>query len=210
MKMGFSSAVSLGIIKNAMEDRKYVALDFDSTIYDTSALKKCSRQVFSSHGLEFDSIYRRLSKKGLFSFKKVRQLDLPEEVKKDIVTRCYADIAAGQKYLYPDAVEFIKSCHLPIMLFTFGETDYQTAKIMGSGVDKYIDKIQITQKSKHLSPGILKQIKVLADDSLPTLIDVKRIDNRIKLFLVDREDKYPDNKIPAGIHKIKRLTEIII
>lgn len=191
-----------------MENRKYVALDFDSTIYDTPALKSCSRAIFSSHGFEFDSIYRRLSKKGLFSFKKFAQLDIAEEVKGDIVKRCISDIQGGAKYLYPDAVEFIKKCHLPIMIFTFGETDFQMAKIMGSGVDKTVDKIQITQKSKHLSPEVLKNIRLIVDDSLPTLIDIKRIDNRIKLFLIDREDKYPDNKIPAGITKIKRLTEI--
>ena len=203
-------AVQAKSLKSAMEDkkRKYIALDFDSTIYDTPALKSCSRKIFSSHGFEFDSIYRKLSKKGFFSFKEYDQLDIDEEAKKDIIARCYADIEDGAKYLYPDAIEFIKKCHLPIMIFTFGGADFQTAKIMGSGIDKLVDKIQITQKGKHLSPEILKKIKLMADDSLPILIDVKRIDNRVKLFLVDREDKYPDNKIPAGIIKVKHLTEI--
>ena len=190
------------------QGRSFVTLDFDETVYDTPALKGKSREIFSKYDLEFDSVYRHLSRHGLFSFKKLDELTIPQKDKRRIVSQLMEVIKDGEKLVYPDAREFLKSCNLPVVILTFGDTDFQLSKIIGSGIDKYANKIKVTQKHKHFEEEILKLTRIFVDDSLPILEDIGKKDNRIKLFLIDRYDRYSEEKIPPNIKKIKKLTQI--
>lgn len=188
--------------------RSFITLDFDETVYDTPALKEKSREIFSKYDLEFDSVYRHLSRHGLFSFKKLNELAIPQESKRQITSQLMGVIKDGEKLVYPDAREFLKSCNLPVVILTFGDTDFQLSKVIGSGIDKYANKIKVTQKNKHFEEGILKLTRIFVDDSLPTLVDIGKKDNRIKLFLIDRYDRYSEEKIPPNVKKIKKLTQV--
>ncbi len=193
-----------------MEDskRKYLVLDFDETLYNTPKFKEASRRIFCEHDLEFDSVYRHLCKRKLFSPEDISSLNLDDEIKNELLSKITQEINSGKKYLYPDSAEFIKKSRLPVAIFSFGNKTFQMAKIKATGIDKLVDKIKITQNSKHLDREMISQAKILVDDSLPTLEEIQKKDKKVSLYLIDRENRYQDSKIKAGIKKIAKLAEI--
>ena len=184
-----------------------IVLDFDGTIYNVAKLKSRFRTIFAKYDLEFDSVYRRLSKHGPFSLNLLEKyLKIPLNEKISLIKECREDISRGRKYLYEDANELVKKFDGQIAILTFGDTSFQIEKLIGTGIAHLFGEVCITQREKHLCSGILSSAKVIVDDGLANLLNIKKHHFKANLYLLVRSKQKVD--IPRGIKVIHSLREI--
>lgn len=184
-------------------------LDFDGTIYNITALKKEFRQIFNLYGLEFDTVYRRSTKHAPFRLECLDCLVIPRQIKDEIVGKCRQLISNGDRFIYPDAKEFIlKSKNNDLAVLSFGDAKFQKEKIIGSGLNNVFKKVIVTQQEKCLNQKVLGKTKLYVDNEITILEKIKNNFPGLKLYFIDRDNI--DVTIPEGIQKITKLTEIKI
>jgi len=183
-----------------------IVLDFDGTIYDVEKLKHDFRAVSAKYDLEFDSVYRRLSKHKPFSLDLVEKyLKIPQKDKISLIKKYRGLISQGKKYLYPDVVGLINKFPGRVAILTYGDTSFQVEKLIGTGISHLFDKVCITQKEKHLCSDFLAKAKIIVDDSPVNLFNIKKRRCKAKLYFLARNKQ---KLVPSGIKVIHTLKEI--
>lgn len=133
-------------------------LDFDHTLFNAQEFKQALRDRFSLFGISsdrFDNSYLAIKEKlGFYDYRKhieslAQQKDLDAN---DLLINFQEVVDNSKEFLYPDAVSFLKTVKkipdLSIYLYTFGQDEFQKAKIDASGIKEYFNKIVDTTDSK--------------------------------------------------------------
>lgn len=141
-------------------------LDLDNTIFDTASLKNDLAKSLIKFGVSenlFFRIYQKIRKEHPYSHEVYLKF-LSEE--KNIEKR-KAKIQLERldrrltKYLYPDAVWFLKKMkkkNARLVLLSYGDKEFQKTKIEKTKIGSFFDKVIVTNK-KNKVPFVAKLIK---------------------------------------------------
>lgn len=209
-----------------------VFIDFDDVIFNTKKFKENFRSMFIANGVcgdIFDKYYNDpLDKRAVKTFDPWKQIDninknigVDVEHLTDLVNAYIADMS---EYIFSDVnnfVEFVKKGNIYIV--SFGEIEFQTKKILNSGIKKNIPNIFIVDSSKAKVIGeILEKEKIdfsenifFLDDRIEQIRDVKENFPEIISILVKRpEGRYQEmqkeNCCDYEVHNLKEAEKIIL
>ena len=177
-------------------------IDFDHTLYNTPQLAKdmltaLAKYISKSSQLNYDEILNTLSSKfsrsndGIYDiydliayFSKKYKFDEKEAT--DVVNNV---ISNGEKYLFEDSIPFLqylkKQGHkIYILSYNESRVYFQTVKIAGSGLLKYVDGLTTTTTLKGDMPLDFSNC-IFIDDKPKDLVSIYK-------------------KKPSGIYRIRR------
>ncbi|MEK7113856.1 MAG: HAD family hydrolase [Patescibacteria group bacterium] len=140
--------------------KKALILDFDHTCYDTDAflLFEIRQPIFNKFkvsNVDWETSYEETVKTGysiekhLDEISKVLGVSIKDEDRKEII-----DNIDCEKYLYPDTISFVKKAKemgYMIVLLSYGYESWQNKKVMGSGLNKFMDDIKYVIEDEHCS-----------------------------------------------------------
>lgn len=187
-----------------------IFLDFDDTLFNTRAFIEDMKGVFEECGIPknlFNRSYQEV-KIGFGETERTYDFDvhlrkLKESVSFDEIylrEKIQAFVADSARYLFPDVVKFIsflKDRGCSLFILSFGTSEFQREKIVGSGLGAFVEKIIITsdEKEKALQKEVFSDDKEVwfFDDRMKYVESVKRVFPGIKTVLVKRkEGRYQD------------------
>ena len=139
-------------------------IDFDSTIYNTRSLvtrmiNSLVDTIYSKKNLDKQSLLQEIQ--SLFNngnkhiYEVAKELSNTYNVESNLlITNLNNVISNGSDLVFEDSIPFLlrlKNQNNNIFLLTYSNKDieYQTLKILGSGLCKYFDAVYITSKPKY-------------------------------------------------------------
>jgi|GEM_PF-662604 len=136
--------------------KRKIFLDFDGTLFDTSALKKEMFALYKSVGFGAEEItkhYRLEAKDGLFSpYGLLDRLTRGDSKEKSRICKSLAALLlTSDKYVYPDTIPYLSVLDrekFEINLMTLGDIRFQSTKVEHSGMKKYFDNLYYVDKAK--------------------------------------------------------------
>jgi L-threonylcarbamoyladenylate synthase len=165
------------------------AFDFDNTLFCDTRFLHDLKVLFASFGItesmfEKDYQYHR-NKKALYSpfiqyrrIKKAHRLERSERAFRKAYHEKFQNL---EKYLHPGAVKMLSvlSRHSKLAVVSYGASAFQRIKIKSSHIEKYFDRILISEDTKtdevlFLSNLWKKERVVFIDDKEEYVDDVKR------------------------------------
>lgn len=161
-----------------------IFIDFDGTLFDTSAFKSEIVRAFTLSGYEPEDIRStyiaecldyKYSPEGQFK----RLLDIKHSNEKLVYSRLNNLYANIPKYLYEDSCGFLTDIDrgkYQSNILTLGDLDFQTKKVMKSGLMDLIENLYICAEQKWDYMKNIVQPRdyfVMIDDRADTLENVK-------------------------------------
>lgn len=183
-----------------------IVCDFEGTIYDEAKLRRDLRGVFGSFGLDFETIYRKCAKHGHFCLESLGQTNLKKSQKTKIARACRKLLQNGSGYVFADAKKFLRKYSGKVSILTYGSGEFQREKILGSGIAKYVKRIEITQLHKRESKDLFAKATAYIDNDLAIIKEIAELHTKMKLYLIDRDGK--SNSTGGRIVKIRSLVEV--
>lgn len=188
-----------------------IFLDFDDVVFNTKKFKNDFRKMFILNGVPgkiFDNYYvDPLDTRAIKTFNPWLQIErinseieIDKEKLKKLVNEFISDMSP---YVFNDFFDFVKSIKAKnICILSFGEREFQTKKILNSGVEKKIKEIIITENSKADEIALFvskinyffdEKIFFL-DDRIAQISSVRKRFPKIITILVKRpEGRYQEN-----------------
>lgn len=166
-----------------------IVLDFDHTLFDTEKFKQALQDRMAMFGVTVDQFnynYRIVKEQaGYYNYREhLRLLSQAEELDENDLLLSFTEIInTASEYLFSDTLNFLDKLKAitgsELYLLTFGQDEFQQAKVEASGLKKYFKEIVDTVESK-----------LLYFDQKAELHDAIFIDNRGKT--IDQiKSKYP-------------------
>jgi hypothetical protein len=210
-----------------------IILDFDDVIFNTRKFTDDYKKIFYDHGISediFEKCYRgrQSLKKGtrrpydpqehLVAIKALQSINV-----KGINKQIDRFIRQANKYIFPDAIEFLKKFNKnDLYLVSYGDGEkFQGAKIKSAKIGKYFRKIIILNRPKlygirevmgDAKRGVADKKKNEAifflDDRVELIEEVKRKYSSISTILMKRkEGRYDGKKDKYCDFEVKNLKE---
>ena len=186
-------------------------IDFDNTLYNTPLLKKkmlnelanqaklqkgidiieeCNKLFDESHIYDIYELAKFLSNK--------YDLELSPMINSlnDIISN-------SSNFVFEDVIPFLQNLHSEgnnvfMLSYAFDNLEYQTAKILGSGLSKYFDALYITSKQKYeldidYSNGIFiddnpDDLKGIYSKGAKEVIRLRRKENKYSIYNIEIND----------------------
>jgi len=183
-----------------------IVCDFEGTIYNEAKLRRDFRRVFGSFDLDFETIFRKTAKHGHFCLEALNRTSLKKSQKARIIQECKKLIGNGSVYVFADAKQFLQKNLGKVSILSYGSSEFQKEKIVGSGIAKFIKQVEITQLHKRESKDLFLKADIYIDNDPTVLQEISQSFNKIKLYLIDRDNKC--DVIPDNIIKVKDLAEV--
>ena len=200
-------------------------IDFDSTLYDTTSLTNDMLETMALHidKSNKDNILQEL--KSLFNREHIYNIfDLCNYFEKKyslesnyLLNPVKEVIKNGSKYVYDDVISFLnklKEKNNKIQMLTSStikeNMEFQSLKILGSGLSNYFDVITITSVPK-FSLGLKYKDGIFIDDNPKDLESLFKANGKRIIRIKRKNGKY-SNKL-LNISKIEEyttLSEILI
>lgn len=120
-----------------------IVCDFEGTIYNEAKLRRDFRKMFVGFGLDFETIYRKCAKHGHFCLESLGQTNLKKSQKAKIIRASQKLLQNGSIYIFDDVKGFLQKHSGEISILTYGSSEFQKEKILGSGIEKYIKQVEI-------------------------------------------------------------------
>ena len=198
-------------------------IDFDGTLYDTTEFKKDMLNTIAktchekNKELQYESLLFDVStalKMGLDIDGLCKYMANKYQIKKTLLDNAVNDVLDdGEKYLYEDSIPYLlnlkKEGH-NLCLLTYSSqnsVEFQKRKIIGSGLYKLFDKIEITTKPK----GEFKtdyQNAVFVDDNPKELFGLCQ-NNPAKVIRIKRANgKYSNMPLDAKVEETTNLFDL--
>ena len=199
-------------------------IDFDNTLYKTKALTEkmlntIARICLREKGLEIDKIIEEAKKmfnrENIYNiFELCKFFGNKYKIKEEIIKKEIINIILnGKEDVYDDSIEFLeflKKGENKLHLLTYtakGDIEYQSLKIMGSGLANFFDTLIITSEPKYELDLNYKN-GIFIDDNPKDLIGLYK-KNPIDLIRIRRADnKYSLQDIDIEIKEYNNLKEI--
>ena len=202
-------------------------IDFDHTLYDTDNLLKDMLDVLAKYICEktsknHEKILEELKskfKRGKGNFFDIYDLiehfSLPEQYnynKEEATEKVNEVISNGEKYIFEDSIPFLqylksKGHKTYILSYNENKVYFQTVKIAGSGLLKYVDGLIPTTVIKGEMPFDFSQ-SIFIDDKPKDLISIYN-KKPLGVFRVKREnEKYSYLETELPIPEFKNLVEL--
>jgi FMN phosphatase YigB (HAD superfamily) len=197
-------------------------IDFDGTLFNTSALKKEIFLLLSRAGFDQKQIifaYKKACEKKLFSYRSLlKHLPQNKTLNTSKIINLLKKIHYNNKNkLYSDTIIFLKNIDrkkYQIILLTLGNPEFQKFKVKNTKIAKYFDALLFTKIEKwEYLPKYLskKQNFVMIDDREDTIAKIGEKFPNAKALCIVREVSDTDDptktKKAEGIKKIKALTK---
>ncbi|MFH1392212.1 MAG: hypothetical protein ABIG90_00820 [bacterium] len=154
-------------------------IDFDGVLFDVSKFKNaCQKQ-----GIDFsDKIYEKSKTNNIYN--PIKHLKLLGKSKKDLIKI----LKQSKKFLFSGITKKLKklSKHNKLILLSKGSLWFQKQKIKYSGLEKFFNKIYITEISKlevfqeKIMPKYGQEKMIFIDDKKQELDAIKKIYPQIK------------------------------
>lgn len=197
-------------------------IDFDDTLFDTTAFKAARKQAVAQHGVSpevFDSTYRAISARGGYANEShAREIAGRGHDYEKVLTALETTTHHGllKELVMPEAEYFLqtlKSIGGPLVLLTYCNPVFQQHKLAGTGIVHHFDDLILTPDSKvtelrtllgkhpHLTPWFINdKIKEtqLVYQAFPQLRPV------LKIVPGSNEEEYAASGLPV----FKTLREI--
>ena len=135
-----------------------IVFDLDYTLLDTIAFKKALVDATGVDEKEWQSSYDEAVKanKGLFEpsafFSELKQRKLLTDESEEASRRRFDDVLkTTEQYLYPQAKELLEALgkhEVEVDLMTFGQADWQRAKVEHSGLTRLFNKVLYVESDK--------------------------------------------------------------
>ena len=199
-------------------------IDFDSTLYNTSALKKDMLEAMAlnidsskkeSIIQEIDSMFKPQKIYNIFNL--CNYYENKYNLKKNILVKPIKEIILnGSKYVFNDVIPFLEKLrnNNTISMLTWStlreNMEFQNLKIIGSGISNYFDTIIITAFPKH-TLELNYKTGIFVDDNPNELENLHKISRGRVIRIKRKSNKY--SKIPLNIPNIEEystLSEILI
>ena len=199
-------------------------IDFDSTLYNTSALKKDMLEAMAlnidssrkeSIIQEIDSMFKPQKIYNIFNL--CNYYENKYNLKKNILVKPIKEIILnGSKYVFNDVIPFLEKLrnNNTISMLTWStlreNMEFQNLKIIGSGISNYFDTIIITAFPKH-TLELNYKTGIFVDDNPNDLENLHKISRGRVIRIKRKSNKY--SKIPLNIPNIEEystLSEILI
>lgn len=121
-------------------------------------------------------------------------------------------LVCAEKYVFPDMHAFFVEHGKDTTILSFGGSDFQKAKIAGSGIRKYVHEVLVTEGAKDdVLEGICRRDErfILIDDRAHHIDAVKRAFPRaIAIFVARPEGRYADETPRSADHTAKSGEDI--
>jgi FMN phosphatase YigB (HAD superfamily) len=194
-----------------------VFIDFDDTLFNTSDFMNDYSQLFVAAGLTpeiyettYKEAHRRMGK-SIEVYEAQMHTDALARQYPDInIKTLRANIAVFLKdtsvYVFPDVKPFLEQAQkkrIQLYVLSFGQSQFQSEKITGTGLTPYFQEVFIVQEKKY--EPIIEVMKCCApdepiwffDDRAEFVQDVNRRLPQVKTVQVTRpEGRYRDNRSP--------------
>lgn len=194
-----------------------VFLDFDDTLFDTSAFACGLQCVFGEYGISeemFWESYQEMKKEcpaGGWSYSPEKhiekiQMQRGASFDKDVIRKkLMMYFADTKRFLFSDTEELLstlsESGHT-LYILSFGDRDFQMAKISGTGIGHFLEKVIVTDRDKGeaMRDAIDAHDKVLfLDDRVHFIESVKKLFPNAWTILVQRKE---------GWHREEKSSEL--
>jgi len=199
-----------------------IILDFDHTLFNAEEFKQALRDrlaLFEISSGQFDDSYRAITEKvGYYNYQEhlktlAQENNLDEN---DLLLSFQEIIDFTKEFLYPSTTVFLKNLKKfpanTLYLLTFGQNDFQQAKINASGIKEYFDEVYDIQKSK---VEFFKANKdfiscILVDDRGKEIDQIKKKYPKVKAIWLKRKDsRYYKEKCQLKNYQAKNLNEVL-
>ncbi|MGK2848634.1 MAG: HAD family hydrolase [Minisyncoccota bacterium] len=203
-----------------------IFLDFDDCLFDTHAFYQGLQALFSEHGIPrniFTETYQSMKQNNTaqgwaYSCEKHMMLLQEQFVIEDGLQPALNQYLSNTSaFLFPDVKKFLRILqrqHARIIIISFGDSDFQYRKILGTGIGLYTQKIIVTEGSKaeaicatSISQG---EETWFVDDRVSFVEDVKQALPMIKTILIQRTSgRHTDIKSTYGTVVVRDCHEIL-
>lgn len=199
-------------------------IDFDNTLYNTPLLTNkmlstlvesaCSQKKLDATELKNqcklmfnrEHIYNIYELVSYFSEK--YELD-----KSNIIKAIDNEILNGKNFVYDDSISFLKKLqkgnNLFLLSYSNDNLNYQTEKILGSGLAPYFDGLLITSKPKY-ELDINYSNGIFIDDNPKDLLGLYSKNPKKIIRLKRLNNKYSKIELDVKITEYNKLTDIPI
>ena len=203
-------------------------IDFDHTLYRTeilvkSILSELANFIAESSGKNYNEILDNLKDK--FSrgkdkiydtyelieyFSKTDKYNYDENKAIEIVNKLMLE---GEKYLYDDAIPFLKYLKQEkhkVYILTYSESglSYQSIKLAGSGILKYVDGVFETTTMKGKMPLDYSKC-IFIDDKPEDLISLCSRNPQMVYRIRRQNGKYADKEVNFRIEEVENLMQLV-
>ncbi|MFA6272102.1 MAG: HAD family hydrolase [Patescibacteria group bacterium] len=184
-----------------------IVLDFDHTLFDTEKFKQALQDrlaMFGVTGDQFNSNYRIVKERsGYYNYREhLRLLAQTEELdENDLLLNFNEIVNSANEFLFPDTVDFLNALKsIPkseLYLLTFGQDEFQQAKVEASGIKAYFREIIDTVESKllYFDQNQDLQSAVFLDNRGKTIDQIKAKYSDIVAIWIKRENTPYDDEV---------------
>ncbi|MFA6525514.1 MAG: hypothetical protein WCT33_04590 [Patescibacteria group bacterium] len=205
-----------------------IVLDFDHTLFDTEKFKQALQDrlaMFGVTGDQFNSNYRIVKERsGYYNYREhLKLLAQAEELDENDLLLSFNEIVnSANEFLFPDTLDFLKALKLipksELYLLTFGQDEFQQAKVEASSIKLYFREVIDTIESKllYFDQNNEMQSAIFLDNRGKTIDQIKTKYPNISAIWIKRENTpydnedcdradYQANSLTAALQYIKKL-----
>ncbi len=183
-----------------------IFFDFDDTLFDTSAFSEGLQRIFGEYGTSeevFWESYREMKKEcptGGWSYspeKHIEKIQMQRGISfdKDVIRKkLMMYFADTKRFLFLDTEESLSTLsengHI-LYILSFGDKDFQMAKVSGTGMGSFLEKVIVTDTDK--AEAMRREIGVhdevwFLDDKIHFIESVKKAFPYVRTILVRRKE----------------------
>jgi len=204
-----------------------IFLDFDDTLFNTRAFIEDMKGVFEECGIPKDLFDRSYQEIKVSFGKTERTYDFDVHLRKlkesaSFDEMCLREkvrtfVADSARYLFSDVADFVsllRKNQCSLFILSFGTSEFQKEKIVGSGLGVSVEKIIITTDMDNKEMALKKEVSSddkevwFFDDRMKYVESVKRVFPGIRTVLVKRkEGRYQDEPTSLCDYVVSDLIE---
>lgn len=201
-------------------------LDFDDTLFDIKRFSDDFRKVLLLCGVTqtfIDTYYCKETPRPAGISKSYHLMTHPEELlydqsinKEDLKNKLFNHIKQANKYVYPDALTFLKTKKKEnVFIITYGDPSWQKLKIDNSTIRDYFQEYLVQEDGlKHHAIMYLqkkyslkKRVSFFIDDRLKHINQIDLMGEKVHPIYINREVKRKET-VPSHIPIITTFDEL--
>lgn len=216
----YSHILKVGGSFSMTNRRPKIIIDLDRTLLDSDALHEAMFQCCERQGIpriELQTQQERIRKESpLFCFYRMVEehaINIQQDlsVLQETLRRLIDEDCS--RFLFTDSLDFLErgiAYGWDCTLLTYGEHEFQSRKIRGSGLDRICHRTIVTQRPKWELPHVFRDDRVLfIDDNSENIDRVKECFPHVFAIAVKRPlTKYANYPLRHADSKVCSLTEI--